>query len=103
MSELVGHSCEIETAQALKLAPELVRRDRLARGTDTTAQLGKRAAVSKIYGNIKFGQAYDELSPTGALVNGRAATGEMGARLIDTAISRRCAFLEEFIALDVSE
>jgi creatinine amidohydrolase len=98
-SPVRGHSCEIETSQALFADPTLVRPDHLARGSATLDDLEPAARLSRAHKGIHFPQDYHVLSRTGALGDGRWATAEDGEAIISTVVDRVAAFLEGFIAL----
>lgn len=98
-SRVRGHSCEIETSQALYVDPDLVIADKLTRGTASLEDLDAAGRLSRTHPGIHFPQSYDALSATGTLGDGRKATPEAGAKLITTAVDRITAFLEGFIAL----
>lgn len=94
-----GHSCEIETSQAMFVDPELVLTDRLSRGSATLADLDAAGQLSRTHPGIHFPQSYDALSTTGTLGDGREASLEAGARLVGTIVDRIADFLEGLIAL----
>lgn len=98
-SDVRGHSCEIETAQAMFADPDLVLTDRLARGSASVDDLDAAGRLSRRHRGIHFPQAYDALSATGNLGDARRADAEAGARLITTAAERIAAFLEGFLDL----
>jgi creatinine amidohydrolase len=98
-SRVRGHSCEIETSQALFADPDLVLTDRLTRGSAALEDLDAAGRLSRSHPGIHFPQSYDALSTTGTLGDGRKASHEAGARLMHTAVDRITAFLEGLIAL----
>lgn len=98
-SPVRGHSCEIETSQALFADPALVRSDQLTRGSATLDDLDPAGRLSRSHKGIHFPQDYHVLSPTGALGDGRDASSEAGAAVISAVVERIAAFLEDFIAL----
>jgi creatinine amidohydrolase len=98
-SRVRGHSCEIETSQALFADPELVLTDHLTRGSAALEDLDAAGQLSRTHPGIHFPQSYDALSTTGTLGDGRKASTEAGARLLNTAVDRIAAFLEGLIAL----
>ncbi|TNC29731.1 creatininase family protein [Amycolatopsis alkalitolerans] len=99
LSEIRGHSCEIETSQAIFVDPELVLEERLARGSSTVDDLDPAGRLSRSQPGIHFPQGYDALSATGNLGDARAAGKEAGARLITTAVERIAGFLRELLDL----
>ncbi|GAA4588037.1 creatininase family protein [Planotetraspora phitsanulokensis] len=103
VSELRGHSCEVETSQALYLAPELVRKESLVRGTDRRADLDAAGRLSRMHPAIHFPQPYHRLDPNGALGDATAASAEFGERQVSAALDRLTSFLEQFIALPLPD
>lgn len=98
-SRIRGHSCEIETSQALFADPGLVLSPRLTRGSAELSDLDAAGELSRSFPGIHFPQAYDQLSATGNLGDPRQASAEAGERLVTTAADRIAAFLEGMIAL----
>jgi creatinine amidohydrolase len=98
-SPIRGHSCEIETSQALYVDPDLVLPDRLVRGSATLDDLDPAGRLSRSHPGIQFSQAYDALTRTGNLGDPRLATAELGALLVDTVVDRICDFLTGLIGL----
>lgn len=98
-SPVRGHSCEIETSQALYVDPELVLPERLTRGSATLDDLNPAGRLARSHPGINFPQGYDALSPTGNLGNPRLATAELGALLVDAVVDRICGFLTGLIGL----
>jgi len=99
VSELRGHSCEVETSQALYLDPALVRPESLVPGTARRADLDEAGRLSRMHPAIHFPQTYDRLDPNGALGDATAASYEFGERQITAALDRLTSFLEQFAAL----
>ena len=98
-SPVRGHSCEIETSQALYVDPDLVLPDRLARGSATMDDLDPAGRLARSHPGINFPQGYDALSRTGNLGDPRLATAELGALLVDAVVDRVCDFLTGLIGL----
>lgn len=98
-SQVRGHSCEIETSQALYVDPDLVLPDHLVPGSSTLDDLNPAGRLGRSHPGIQFPQGYDALSPTGNLGNPRLATTELGALLVDTVVDRICGFLTGLIGL----
>ena len=98
-SRVRGHSCEIETSQALYVDPDLVLPERLTIGSSTLDDLEPAGRLARSRPGINFPQGYDSLSPTGNLGNPRLATTELGALLVDTVVDRICDFLAGLIGL----
>lgn len=100
ISDVYGHACEVETSQALYLAPALVHPDELAPGTTARADLGPAGELARATRGVHFRQPYDRISKTGSLGDQTKATREIGERLVETALDRLAAFLSGFIDLD---
>ncbi|WP_051839178.1 creatininase family protein [Streptomyces sp. NRRL F-5126] len=98
-SRVRGHSCEIETSQAMFADPTLVQSGWLTRGSAALDDLEPAGRLSRGHPHIHFPQAYDVLSADGNLGDGRLADPEAGKRIITTVVDRVAAFLEGFIAL----
>ncbi len=98
VSEIFGHSCEIETSQAMYLAPELVRDDLRVAGTSTRAELGPIGALARSGLAIASHQSFATMSALGNLGDARAATPEIGEELIATYIERVVPYLRALIA-----
>lgn len=97
VGEVHGHSGEAETAQMLHVAPHLVRRDRLARGTTDLHQLDPLARLSRRPGHPSLAVRYDRLSPIGVLGDPCRASPEDGRLLVEAIVERITAFVEEWL------
>lgn len=97
-SEVSGHGGEAETAQMLFVAPELVRRDRLAPGTTALAELDPVARLSRRDGHPSLPIRYDKLSESGILGDPRTATATDGKSIMDTVVTRIAGYVEEWLA-----
>lgn len=98
-STVHGHSCEIETSQAMYVDPTLVQEPLLVRGSAELDDLDAAGRLSRSHPGIHFPQAYADLSRTGALGDGTAADEKTGERIVEAVVDRLCAFLEGFAAL----
>lgn len=76
--EGVRHACEAETSMMLAVAPDCVRRDRLAQahGPMTPSPTAEPLLVWK---------SFDEVSPSGVMGDARKASAEKGEKLLDIA------------------
>ena len=99
VSEVGGHSGEIETSQSLYLDPTLVRPDRLRRGASTVEDLDTAGRLSRSDPAIHFPQDYRRLSAGGGLGDPRAASAEIGRQLVEQIVERLSTFLERFAEL----
>jgi creatinine amidohydrolase len=98
LSEVHGHSGEAETAQMLHLAPDLVHRDRLVKGTTTLDELDPVARLSRRDGHPSLPIRYDRLSANGVLGDPSAATEELGQSIVDTVVTRVAEFVTDWLA-----
>jgi creatinine amidohydrolase len=98
-SKIAGHSSEIETAQAMFVDKELVIADRLTKGSTELDDLSPAGRLSRSHPGIHFPQDYDTLSAAGNLGDGRAATVDIGERLVRTAAERIAEFIDGMVAL----
>lgn len=91
-SPLHGHACEGEVSQALYLAPSLVRKDRLTPGAirPGLAEASPWRAETAL--------SFDAITENGALGDATCASEELGRAIIETALDRVTAFLEDFMA-----
>jgi creatinine amidohydrolase len=97
LSEVHGHSGEAETAQMLHIAPELVHRDRLEKGTTSLDELDPVARLSR-RGHPSLPIRYDRLSPNGVLGDPTAATPELGQSIVDTVVAGIADFVTDWLA-----
>ncbi len=98
LSEVHGHSGEAETAQMLHIAPHLVHRDRLEKGTTTLDELDPVARLSRRDGHPSLTIRYDRLSASGVLGDPTAATPELGQAIVDTVVARIADFVTDWLA-----
>lgn len=94
-SEVTGHSGEAETAQMLYLAPELVRRDRLEKGTTSLDELDPVARLSR-RGHPSLPVRYDQLSANGVLGDPTTATVASGQSIVDAVVARIAEFVSDW-------
>lgn len=97
----IGHACEVEVSQAMALAPDMVRLDKLEAGrmkqpwlTFTSYEYSTR---------ITMPYRFDEMTANGALGDATKASEEFGATMVNTMLDRVSVFLREFIDKDLSE
>ncbi|MEZ4521007.1 MAG: creatininase family protein [Thermomicrobiales bacterium] len=93
--DIVGHACQMETAVAMYLAPEIVKTDSLSAGemTDLTYEL--RGTLQR-YG-VTVPYRFDEYTRNGALGDARKATREIGEALMSSAIDNFVEFMDEIV------
>lgn len=98
LSEVHGHGGEAETAQMLHLAPELVHRDRLEKGTTSLDELDPVARLSRRDGHPALTIRYDRLSANGILGDPTAATPAIGASIVDAVVTSIADYVADWLA-----
>lgn len=83
-SSLFGHSCEREVSEALYLAPELVRKDKVTKGE---IQSGGRWKQLRPGGAIQGFYRYEEMTENGCIGDATKASSEIGERIVEEALS----------------
>lgn len=94
-SEITGHACEVETARALALVPQVVKQGALAKGEITELGSGFNRLASRY--NVSIPYRFDQLTRNGALGDATQATEEFGREWIESALSNFTAFCDELI------
>ncbi|MBI5650915.1 MAG: creatininase family protein [Chloroflexi bacterium] len=90
-----GHACEGETSQAMYLAPNVVKRERITRGAIKGYPykfLGKGNS-----GAINTPYTFDEITENGSLGDATLASEEIGKEIVDAALSKAVEFLTDFM------
>ncbi len=90
-----NHACEVETSVALALAPQLVRKDKLAAGKVRPQPY--RNSNPSGSAKVEVPYLFDELTENGALGDARLATLKDGERIVAAVVDRASAFLEDFL------
>ncbi|WP_071395775.1 creatininase family protein [Bacillus tuaregi] len=82
-SKLFGHSCEREVSEALYLAPELVRKEKLVKGaiqeTGRWKQLRPGKAIQGFY-------TYEEMTENGCIGDATKGSLEIGEQIVEEAL-----------------
>jgi creatinine amidohydrolase len=73
--EGVHHACEVETSMMMVLAPETVRREKLADAHGPPRSTSPPASVGRF-------RSFRDITPSGVIGDARKATAEKGAKLI---------------------
>jgi creatinine amidohydrolase len=78
--KVVMHACEAETSMMLAVAPDCVRKDKMANahGPDVTREI----ALAR---PLHVWKSFRAMTPTGVVGDGRKGTAEKGEKLLDTA------------------
>jgi creatinine amidohydrolase len=100
VSPTYGHACETETSLVLALAPELVRRDRLAPVGVRRATTAETMPPASTVDQPHWFRAW---TADGALGDPSAASLDAGRRLFDAALRRMVAFAQHFAREAVPE
>lgn len=95
-STLFGHSCEREVSEALYLAPEIVRKDRLAKGdiqgNGRWKQLRPGKAIQGYY-------AYEEMTKNGNIGDATKASWKIGRDIVEEALDNLSSELFQLFKL----
>jgi creatinine amidohydrolase len=91
----MGHACEMETSIMLAVRPELVAKDKIARGGPTAAT-GFRIQDMLASQPFFMINEFDEMSENGAMGMPEFATAEKGERFLDAAAGAVVRLLDEF-------
>ena len=96
------HGGLVETSLMLHLRPDLVRMDHAA--DFRSAWLAREAAMTLLTpeGGVGFGWETQDLHQDGALGEARAATGQIGAAILEFQAARFAALLQEVRCFDVA-
>lgn len=92
-SPAASHASEIETSQTLYLAPHLVREDLLRADRQPGRRYARVVAPPGAVASLPFHLISDD----GATGDPSAASREAGQRLVDTAVERTAAFLDDLL------
>lgn len=92
---ITGHACEMETAAAMYLAPEIVKTDTLAAGEMTELTYNLRGSLRK-YG-VTVPYRFDRYTTNGALGDARNATLDYGMAMMESALKNFVAFMGEIV------
>lgn len=100
VSPLYGHSCEREVSEALYLAPELVRKEKLTKGdiqeVGRWKQLRPGNAIQGFY-------RYEEMTNNGAIGDATVASEEIGQKIVEKALDHLTKELFSLIEVDAPE
>ncbi len=97
-SPLFGHSCEREVSEALYLAPELIRPEKITSGRiqeeGRWKQLRPGNAIQGYY-------AYEEMTENGCIGDATKASREIGERIVEEALDHLSRELYQLLKLEV--
>lgn len=96
ITEHTGHACELETSAALYMMPEIVREDALEPGQITGFTTGLRVELAR-YG-VTVPMPWEEMTLNGALGDPTKASYQLGEALVEGALDRFCALIDELLA-----
>ena len=97
-SPLFGHSCEREVSEALYLAPELVRLDKVEKGNIQESGRWKRLRPGNA---IQGFYAYEEMTENGCIGDATKASQEIGEQIVEEAIENLSKELYQLLQLKV--
>lgn len=98
---ITGHACEMETAAAMYLAPEIVKTDSLAAGEMTELTYNLRGKLRKYGVNVPY--RFDRYTTNGALGDARNASVEYGQAMMESALKNFVTFMEEIVNWDLNQ
>ncbi len=98
------HGGANETSLMLHLAPDLVRRDKLANFPSAAAEVEKRHKALRLEGDLNTGIGWQtqDLNPLGACGDATAASAEAGRALLEHTAQRLSTLLAEVSAYPLS-
>jgi creatinine amidohydrolase len=82
-STLFGHSCERELSEALYLAPQLIRKDKVAKGEILYGGSWEQLRPGK---TLQGSYYYDEMTANGCIGDATKATKEIGQQIVEEAL-----------------
>lgn len=97
-SPLFGHSCEREVSEALYLAPELVRMDRLEKGEIQENGRWKQLRPGKAIQGFYF---YEEMTENGCIGDATKASWELGQQIVEEALENLSKELNSLLNLNM--
>jgi creatinine amidohydrolase len=97
-SPLFGHSCEREVSEALYLAPELVRPEKLEKGDIQEEGRWKQLRPGKTIQGFYF---YEEMTKNGCIGDGTKASWEIGQQIVEEALGNLSNELYQLLDLKV--
>ena len=97
-SPLFGHSCEREVSEALYLAPELVRPEKLEKGDIQEDGRWKQLRPGKAIQGFYF---YEEMTKNGCIGDGTKASWEIGQQIVEEALGNLSNELYHLLAVKV--
>ncbi len=92
-SKPYGHSCEREVSEALYLAPQIVRTDRMEKGDFQEGIWRKLRPGNPLQGFYY----YDEMTRNGCIGNATKASLDMGREIVETALERLAQAVREVL------
>jgi len=97
LSEITGHACEGEVSQSMYIAPWLVKKRDLSRGTLKDSLYKKR----EWWGEIPW--SFDDITENGALGDATLASKELGKEMTDLILKRLECFVREYFFKEIQE
>lgn len=98
-STLFGHSCEREVSEALYLAPELVRLEKLEKGDIQEEGRWKQLRPGKAIQGFYY---YEEMTNNGCIGDGTKASWEIGQQIVEEALDNLSKELYTLLDLKVN-
>ena len=97
----VAHADELETSLYLHLAPERVRQDRMRAGNDVMGEYLSSDSTSNY--PVRFNDYWGRWTEIGVHGDPTAANAEKGAVILEAAVSKLIAIVDEWRAWPIAE
>nr|WP_275899482.1 creatininase family protein [Bacillus piscicola] len=98
VSNLYGHSCEREVSEALYLAPELVRKEKITKGELQTGGRWEQLRPGK---PLQGFYHYEEMTSNGCIGDARNASLPIGEEIVEEALHQLTAELSTLLKINV--
>ena len=98
---VVAHADELETSLYLHLAPERVRRDKMRAGSDVVGEYLSSDSTSNY--SVRFNDYWGRWTEIGVHGDPTAATAEKGALILEAAVSKLIAIVDEWRAWPIAK
>ncbi|RBW70975.1 creatininase family protein [Bacillus taeanensis] len=96
-SSLFGHSCEREVSEAMVLAPELIRFNKLTKGDIQEGNWKNLRPGSPIQGSYQ----YEDMTANGCIGDATKASEELGKLIVEEALENLTNAMKSFLEIDV--
>lgn len=97
-STLFGHSCEREVSEALYLAPQLIRKNKLEKGKITNGERWQQLRPGKA---IQGFYPYEEMTVNGCIGDATKASKEIGEKIVEEALTNLEVEINKLLNLEI--